>query len=622
MSIPFLNDRFFRRRNGQNARILLYFKTSPCPNPNCPFKSLSYSEDILNCPFYHSECDKRRFPFPNLKQSKCKLVTLMNCLKTIPDFSDFEFFKEVADNSSTSSANLIRLIYDPQLCQSIEPESHCLNLIEQRYHPLTFKTEYCQSGSFFCKKTYCHRYHNNFEKFNYSEIRKLFENPREEARITPRVLESRPSLINFLITSNKHTNFFSEVRANHRSISDTKSPVITVSKIAANPSSSSIGALLANNRRVIKSANLNIHNFCARNPKITGSGGSSMSSSGNFNFTKGSNDFSSNERPTHQYSLSRVPTSYKKLKEYTLNSGPDNESSLKGTMIPEIREKSIFEENKFSETALRCSHSMNKNFENVRENLNKKNYLENIHDLSLAQETSILSKESRKSTMINGFECRLATSVSRGFIYDRKFSRFGKQASNQKFFDAFDCVQFIPLACAILNTADSTLWYGINNKNLVKGISLGRKELDYFQLDIDSLLRDFHPPVYSNLITIQFHEIHPREFSTYVMVDRYVVQIDIRARNVGTCYFTPKNQLFIEMGGIPRALSLVEICDYIMTKFGSERTPEYLFERINPLVLCSMNKKDIETLTSNIHDGLRLLRSALGKHDSRLDSKP
>ncbi|KAM3135187.1 hypothetical protein pb186bvf_012652 [Paramecium bursaria] len=77
--------------------------------------------------------------------------------------------------------------------------------------------------------------------------------------------------------------------------------------------------------------------------------------------------------------------------------------------------------------------------------------------------------------------------------------------------------------CAFLNTQGGTLYIGISDNGLVKGIKLTRADIDGFQLELDNYLRQFDPIVLPSQIKVDYYPVYYEDYSPFPQL--YVIEI-------------------------------------------------------------------------------------------------
>lgn len=91
--------------------------------------------------------------------------------------------------------------------------------------------------------------------------------------------------------------------------------------------------------------------------------------------------------------------------------------------------------------------------------------------------------------------------------------------------------------CAFLNTDGGTLYYGIRDDHVVRGLQLDAHTRDQFRLGIDYCANRFQPEVASELMSVDFQPVYLS--NGRVAKDLYVVLIRVKKGLPGIVYFTP-----------------------------------------------------------------------------------
>ena len=61
--------------------------------------------------------------------------------------------------------------------------------------------------------------------------------------------------------------------------------------------------------------------------------------------------------------------------------------------------------------------------------------------------------------------------------------------------------------CGFLNSGGGTIYLGITDKGIIKGITLNRKLRDELSLNLDNKIRKFDPPVMPDLCQLYFCKV-------------------------------------------------------------------------------------------------------------------
>lgn len=133
-----------------------------------------------------------------------------------------------------------------------------------------------------------------------------------------------------------------------------------------------------------------------------------------------------------------------------------------------------------------------------------------------------------------------------------------------KNFAKLDLITAVEYICAFLNSYGGSIFFGINDDGVVKGMMLSRKDIDKFQVDLDIALRDFKPTVFPDQVRIKFHEVCLDH--QYVIANRYVLQIDVFPDFNQKFYVTERNEMFIRKQGSINRLSTSEVIQFVLKR--------------------------------------------------------
>lgn len=225
----------------------------------------------------------------------------------------------------------------------------------------------------------------------------------------------------------------------------------------------------------------------------------------------------------------------------------------------------------------------------------------------------IKSMGSRKKEIIKKgkYFCRPNYNNSSHFIYNKEIEAFESIHDEFKNFSKLDLRTCLNYICGFLNSYGGTLYFGINDDGIVKGMVLSRKDIDEFQIGLDISLRNFTPKVFPDQIAINYHEICYDDEAKLVIMNRYVIQIDILCKKHDEFYLTHEHQFFIKKHGSLNNLSLEEVIAFIKGRYGSLITHDHVLDRINPLVFERMSLMELIKVRRNLMDMVNFINTKL-----------
>lgn len=160
-----------------------------------------------------------------------------------------------------------------------------------------------------------------------------------------------------------------------------------------------------------------------------------------------------------------------------------------------------------------------------------------------------------------------------------------------KNFAKLDLNTAVEYICAFLNSYGGTILFGVNDEGIVKGLFLTRKDIDTFQVDLDIALRDFRPTVFPDQVRVHFHEVCLDQH--YVIVNRYVLQIDVFADFNQKFYLTERNEMFIRKQGSINRLSMPEVIQFVLKRSQSFIDSSLPNPCLNPQIFERMSQEDL-----------------------------
>ena len=123
--------------------------------------------------------------------------------------------------------------------------------------------------------------------------------------------------------------------------------------------------------------------------------------------------------------------------------------------------------------------------------------------------------------------------------------------------------------CAILNTEGGTIYYGIRDDHIVRGLRLDAKQRDWLRLGIDHCCNRFQPEVVSSLISVSFSPVYSE--SNLPISDLYVALIRVRKGLPGVIYFTPypESAAYVKREASVRELKAQSLVSFIAHRLSS-----------------------------------------------------
>ena len=111
---------------------------------------------------------------------------------------------------------------------------------------------------------------------------------------------------------------------------------------------------------------------------------------------------------------------------------------------------------------------------------------------------------------------------------------------------SLDINMIVNYISGFLNSYDGTIYFGISDDGIIRGTSLTRKDIDEFLLGLDHMLRKCRPRIFPDQVNVTFHEISKDLSYKYVIVDLYVVEINIYCTNNDDHYLTNEGMFYLK----------------------------------------------------------------------------
>jgi len=161
--------------------------------------------------------------------------------------------------------------------------------------------------------------------------------------------------------------------------------------------------------------------------------------------------------------------------------------------------------------------------------------------------------------------------------------------------------------CGFLNSKGGTLYFGINDSGVIKGIEVNDKQIQSFSRKLRSALTKFKPPVLSEEeVKIDYVPVVKRNAK---VLNTYIVEIQIVKENSNELYFNNHKECYIKRSASINQLKNKDIKEYVKD----------IIRRNNNLMLESMAKKvemyegkELEKVNKSVLDGVeKSLRNTL-----------
>ena len=138
-------------------------------------------------------------------------------------------------------------------------------------------------------------------------------------------------------------------------------------------------------------------------------------------------------------------------------------------------------------------------------------------------------------------------------IFEDHFNEF------KQYFKKIDPYIITKYICAFLNVRGGTLYLGINDQGIVKGIHMTRKKRDEFLLELDINLKKFTPPLLPDEYLVNFCHIYTDIKKKTIMPDKYVIEIHVQKRSYNELYFSNYGECWVKKSASVSLLQPTEI---------------------------------------------------------------
>jgi hypothetical protein len=551
-------------RQLEHIKILLSYKISPCKRDGCVLRDTQNISATTRCEFYHSEEDHRRYPFENDKSFFDRHEKLVRKIESIPSYGVADFFLECAKSNSSGSQGRLKLAYTGIFHGIFDNNNGCQNIEEYNYHPLNYKSLPCPSGVG-CNLKYCAKFHTADEEEEFKRLKLCFDNPDSILKNLMQINYSFKNTLQLLLSPNRNELGESPVDGG-----DTKGMTpASQQDLGKAPSAQQTGWVLQKTY------------------------GSSIGQNQLFN-------------QTDQVSPSNFRHTSSSRKMQVVSGGP---SPVKARMN--------MDDNKSADLVEIIDLQKDSSVDIDRTKNGKRVSSQNIKpqrpaSISSAQRESRINKfnsSSKKQVIkIGGNLCKPNAFKTAKFIVNSEVDIYENIHVEFKHFTILNLKTVTSYICAYLNSYGGTMFFGINDSGFVKGITLSRKDIDEFQVNLDIALRNFQPRVMPDQIKLEFHEIAIDDKHKHVLLDRYVVQIDVFCNSYNTFYSTDDNQFLIKRNGSINHLIPIEIVQYVRERHNPMINSDMFAQRINPMIFERMNKNELERSIRNLEETLALAK--------------
>ena len=145
-------------------------------------------------------------------------------------------------------------------------------------------------------------------------------------------------------------------------------------------------------------------------------------------------------------------------------------------------------------------HSKERNWDRRSRKKKRPLYFEKNENIFVKMNTSKILK-------IEGKKVRVNVNDAERFVFNKLEDLYENQFVEFKRLKGLHLQMIVNYVCGFLNSFGGSLYIGIADDGYIKGITLSRQDIDQFQVDLDRVLRLFHPRVFPDQIKLSFHEI-------------------------------------------------------------------------------------------------------------------
>jgi hypothetical protein len=618
-------------------QILLFHKVFPCQDIDCRQSSMLTFNYQQECNGFHSESEKRRFPFYE-HMSKFQNYCLIGRLKSDSSFTLLDYFRNVNGLDAQGSPNPLHLKYLDSLFASTSVNKVCLTQMELTYHPLEFKRLPC-SDSDQCIVMACPYFHSPEEQREYSLIHQFLEHnafyPLQSMQRGFGQNHNDQSTKRKESIDNKSVSLL-DWESNPSCLSVTSSSIQSYSKINEPIFDDVFRDLTKRTSQEIHrdSSRLEVHPLKRISTQRPMRPSSSSSAKGRTISVKDQQLPQGKLTPKHPMNANwhySFKPSKPKNPQIVFNTENDNleklatgKQSTQLIDIIDIDSKPSLKTMPIQVTTISDSESCILNDRQPAEQ--HPNTLKRDVDCSVSSvcsdDSQKIIEKSKSISMavqfvsnvhcdlkkIDGRLCKQKTTENTNFVLNKPINLVNFRMPLYK----LDTLDINDLGCwinGLLNASGGTLLIGITAVNIVKGVDINRTQMDNFQICLDNKLRHFRPVCFPENVLLNFHEISIDNQFNFSIVNLYVVQIDVFNHHI-SCIYTDSGCVFYAEGGSVTTLNTTEIVKLIESKSEEEQANVLSLLHLNPLLLNRMNRREVEITIVNLEKILAMVQTA------------
>ena len=610
-------DIFNDKKRVENLQVLLSFKIKKCKKENCQ-KKKNWIGQKKKCHRYHSDKDKRRFPFimpVSILQNQKKL---MEKLKNSLNYTLIDLFEELIElNPQVFNYSKIPMTYNNLHSEIFLNNNNCLNEVEYLYHPFNYKTQKCNLEK--CDYQFCYYYHSKDEFLEFEDLRELFLECQDS-------VFSRYNRLNLDMVGS-----LAKLESRKKCYLAGRFPVFEEGQAERDVEKKELGDIEKLLEIDIDGVKGNEGNGDIKEQSIFNNGRNFNGFNGNFGFNQGFNGNNRNVNYNQNYgNLNNQNLNNNLLQKYELNN-------------PQSQEEFIKRQKEFQQRKWRSSDANYNFFEDLEINVNKiskemdkktptpdktkpKSNLaspqkkrkrtysipKTLNNTPTKSEIKKEKKKTKRQTIKKGkFLCKYNDANAQDYFYNKEVQMYESITEEFKHFTKVDITTILNYICGYLNSYGGSIYFGINDDGIVKGIQMSRKEIDDFQINLDIALRNFMPKVFPDQIRVKFNEICLDAKGAYVILDRYVLQIDVFCINHNEIYITNEYNCYIKKYASLNHLSIEEIIILVKSRYNPFISSDNLPSRLNPLILERMSEEELKAVVRNMGGFLKMAKERL-----------
>lgn len=581
-------------RKCEYIRTLLSYKLFPCSEEACPAK-VNFLLYQHSCQYYHSLEDQRRFPFDAKPEFFEQHQNLVKNFMGSEDYTLKQFFVDLSriplGKGQNNFSTVLHLRYSALFFDD-ENRDNCLNINEYLYHPLNYKRTKCDATDR-CTNIYCSYFHDAKEEAELAALSSVLKPfPDEFTAFEDRLilelrgvedgLESYRQVVleNACVPDSVQTEsqmqqedagmlsfqqFESNRKMTDRKLSEQMSPSRTEFVLNKIGLGAIFNAQTASRKESKEQQNLN---------QIRDKEAVSL---------------------TTILQSAKNPSPFKKVQTPAKNDGTSANPTDPSTFAKPSSSAPAFS---LAEPAKQPSVPPSQSTQNS--SLKTQEPAKKHIPVSSGRTTSIYRQMEQHKFVLDKTVAFLENENLSNAFYLKKM-------------DLSDISKFI---CALLNSNGGSIFYGITRKFAIAGLRITRKEFDFFQVNLDILLRNFQPRVMPDQIKIDLHEVYKTSTDKKPVPDLYVVHFSVYSIGPDVYYSNDLHQFYIKVDPGFANLKNYEIVEHVQSKMPKEIKKDHLLQRINPQILERMIGKDLDRLTENFEELLQKLIELKGKRSA------